>query len=337
MTYNFRQTSVMSQGEHVGYMILDQTVWYPGTGAQQRMIDNANRKGHQVWLEVDEPGLEEDTPKLWKNAKGDMQPTRGYCSFLNWEEAFRQLSMLKPPRRHAFETIRPDRPVKPYLDLDDSNPPPGLTVDMVMSRCEELVTKVFREEYGQRLTPSDFIWTPSRKQDKLSLHLVISTHAPQLVFSTNLKGHPHGAYKLAKTLVSMRDPIVSPLVDLSVYDTKRQMRTVYSSKPTKYQSVLLPLDGDNFEKRPQDYFITWLDQDSEAITVPPKPDDDKPLKQYKAKVVREITVPQSVLDDTQSEILELVRNIHQTAYHQPSTQQNPYHPKYGVKYNYTDR
>ena len=56
-----------------------------------------------------------------------------------------------------------------------------------------MVTRIFAEDYRVELKESDLVWTYSPNQTKLSLHLVISTHSPQLVFRSNHKSDPQGA------------------------------------------------------------------------------------------------------------------------------------------------
>ena len=96
-----------------------------------------------------------------------------------------------------------------HLDIDAKSPPESLaSADAVVARClnvvqatctpcrcrcSAVVTRIFAEDYRVELKESDLVWTYSPNQTKLSLHLVISTHSPQLVFRSNHKSDPQGA------------------------------------------------------------------------------------------------------------------------------------------------
>ena len=251
------------------------------------MIERANRLEHSIWFEIQEPGLTTDRPETYIDKNGKLCGKRGFCSYPDWKDAWPQLSKLEPPRRHVFETLKSR--VKPFMDLDLNNPPEEQTALAVMDRAEKLLTKIFKDDYEVYLRPEDFCWSVSRipyefqkdyqqavmegrfpaYKDKLSLHLVISTHCPQVVFEAASDKHPSSsAGAFARKLRELGDELLSPMVDLSAYRHKQKMRTIYSSKPEKHYNILTPVDESRFAAHPEDYHITWFDENVKILQVP---------------------------------------------------------------------
>ncbi len=194
----------------------------------------------------------------------------GYHNFgcyATWEEAARHLERLAPQDRHVFEIIQQGRPCKPYLDIDGDTLPPGCeTLEAIVARTQDLVRRVFAEDYHIPALPDEaFVWTHSPNQAKMSLHLVVSTHAPQYVFRSNHQSDAHGAFQLMQRLRTLDPDGVGKLVDGAVYSNDREMRLMGSSKLSKPQSVLAPLRAGVALR---DATITWLDDDVEPIEVP---------------------------------------------------------------------
>ena len=346
--YNFRAKNTIFEGSR-GHPVLD-TVWFPGTGAQSVMIERANRMEHDVWFEIQEPGATVKEPKLWADPKGKQSGFRGFCSYPDWKTAFPMLNQLEPPRRHVFEILK--GPVKPYLDLDGDDTPADVTPEIVMERAEKLLTRIFRQDYDVYLQSSDFNWTVSKvsqKHDaaaalgvapkKISLHLVISTHRPQVLFASSSSKHPDSsAYVIAKRLRQTGDEVVAPLVDLTVYDHNRKMRTVGSSKPQKHYSVLEPVDLEHYRRAPKDFYITWHDdeEDVRTLTVPLEQRSTEEVampKQPRKLYPKEVKID----DQAVQKVLEMLCKVHKSAYYEPRRTEDFCDPLIGLHFNYKDR
>lgn len=214
-------------------------------------------------------------------------PARGYRRFgcyRTWDEAIPQLATLPPHMRHMFEIIPAERPCKPYLDIDAPGLPPGFADAAALVRhYQRQVIQVFREDYHIQLRAADLHWSVSPKPDKLSLHLVVSTHNPQWVYQTNSKFDPQGARHLAMRLRELeRGPDKrEEFIDAGVYSRDREMRVVGATKAERPDSVLVPLllddaTGAAWSPEPdgvvptRDSLVTWLDDDDDLrfIAVP---------------------------------------------------------------------
>ena len=56
----------------------------------------------------------------------------------------------------------------------------------MIDRGDRAISAVFRSDYGVTLVPErDIVWLVSPQPTKLSLHVTVSTHAPQWVFASN--------------------------------------------------------------------------------------------------------------------------------------------------------
>lgn len=79
---------------------------------------------------------------------------------------------------------------------------------------------VFEKDYRAPITQEDIIVTRSPNQSKLSWHIVVSTHNPQMVFHSNHKTDPQGAYHLARRVKELQ-PAAGAYVDMAVYSKDR--------------------------------------------------------------------------------------------------------------------
>eukprot|EP00891_Asterochloris_glomerata_P005784 jgi/Astpho2/5784/Aster-02303 len=350
-TYNFKRTHTFHDNERAHPVL--ETLWYPGKEAP--MIERANRLDHTIWFEIQEPGLSREEPETYIDKNGKLCGKRGFCSYPTWKEAWPQLSKLEPPRRHVFETLKSR--VKPFMDLDLNNPPKELTAMAVMERAEKLLTKIFKDDYEVYLRQEDFCWSVSRipyehqkdyeqavkegrfpaYKDKLSLHLVISTHYPQVVFEAASDKHPSSsAGAFARKLRELGDELVSPMVDLSAYRHKQKMRTIYSSKPEKHYNILTPENESRFAARPEDYHITWFDEDVKILQVPPEQRSKDPVAMPRKP--RKLYGAAAEIDDgTIERVLQLAQKIHPSAYYEKRSKQDLCDPAVGLHFNYTDR
>lgn len=297
------------------------SVWYLGTGGQQRMQQHANTLGSHVQLCIQEPGT----------------GYRGYIAYPTWPEALDGMKSLKGNQRHVFELLPQGRRVKPYLDIDlEGGLPTDTTKEQVMGKLEEMIRKIFKQDYNKTLQPRDFIWMESPQASKFSMHLVISTHQPQLVYDNNGK-KDQGAGHLAMRLLDNEDEPAAKWVDRAVYTSNRLMRMVGSSKATKRDSVLKLVNPD---AALSDSIITWLDPVQEVIEVPGRV---PLLLRMKKKLAcpRDIsyTKPHLTEDYTKTRMLELLaEKVHPTAFWDPTHgQEDAKDPALGVKFNYHDR
>lgn len=103
-----------------------------------------------------------------------------------------------------------------------------------------------QETTQSRLKDEAFNWTPCNygEAGKFSLHLVVSTHSPQMVYHSNLAppANVQGTGHLARRLAKLLPPRFAELIDQSVYTGNRGMRMPYCSKPATPDRPLIPLD-----------------------------------------------------------------------------------------------
>ena len=154
-------------------------------GPKFAMQARAELLGHQCQLQSNDPN------GGW----------RIFTSYADWQTAYNQRGRFQRGlHQHDFDIIRYQQPCKPYLDLE-LNPkrplPEGLTQDMVMAIVRGACIAVFKDAFCISLPPESIIFLASPNPAYFSMHVVISTHSPQLVFKTNNKGDRQGAYQLA--------------------------------------------------------------------------------------------------------------------------------------------
>ena len=185
----------------------------------------------------------------------------------SWQDAFPRIQAVESRSRHAYEIVRYGRPCKPYLDFDMKEPPAEWTEERVIATLAPLVLQIFRDECGVAVAPEALTWSSGSRPGKLSLHLVVSTHAPQVVFATNRAGEAGSAYALAFRLrqhLAIVAPALVEGVDKSVYSKDREMRLVGSTKCEARDYPLRALGAAPFA----DHCITWLDKETSTLTVP---------------------------------------------------------------------
>eukprot|EP00877_Chromochloris_zofingiensis_P007294 jgi/Chrzof1/2818/UNPLg00736.t1 len=161
----------------------------------------------------------------------------------------------------------------------------------VMERTQRIITGIVETDYSIRLKHEDFVWSHSKNDVKLSLHLVIATREPQYVYSSNHFKDPGGAKHLATRIMAM-DPELGQIVDDGVYTKDRAMRMVNSCKHGK--SSMLELVDTHGEYLPtyRDSVVTWLDECTETIRVPCQA---PPLNVAKKKARAHKTPPQPII------------------------------------------
>jgi hypothetical protein len=173
---------------------------------------------------------------------------RSFACYPSWDIALPILSKHK----HWDEIVVSGQPCKGFLDLDGDAIPEGETVHSIVTEVERWVVRVFELDYGVSLPPESFVWMQSKHQEKLSLHLVINSSQPQLLFESNMdNGVKHLAQRVKDLIKSKRalgdvgKPLIADLVDMSVYSTDREFRPPGCAKIDKPQSFLEFLDEEH--------------------------------------------------------------------------------------------
>jgi hypothetical protein len=187
---------------------------------------------------------------------------RNYTYFKNWEMALKYLPFYTNNQRYIYEMILSDRPCKPYLDIEqhlDTKPDDAFLANLV-DELKGDICNIFRTDYNIEIQTTDiYVLDSCAMKDatkfKLSYHFIISTKDNQVLFKTNRKELEHSAYHLAKALYD-KNPKYKEMVDLSVYTTDREMRTINSYKTPTDLRQLKPL---NYQNNDLDYMITAYD------------------------------------------------------------------------------
>ena len=233
------------------------SVWYHGKksieandlGPKAKMKGDAADKGHTAQLQAERrlppkaPSAKAPSAKAPSNRPGPVKTSYNlFGSYPGWEEALAAGAKLLPEERHWFEMIRAGRPCKPYFDIDGEEFPPGLdSIPAVVAAVEARVREALRDMHGVEVEDRAFVWLQSpqtqmagTKSKAVSLHLTISTHAPQLLFRDNEDCKPLAA------AVAAHFP--TKFVDLAVYSADRVMRMFGASKALNPGSALAAFD-----------------------------------------------------------------------------------------------
>lgn len=306
------------------------TTWELGDGSKDRAKSTANLYGHACVVQLNCPD------SGW----------RRFGSYATWDACRAATQVLRGTRRHLFEVISHDKPCKPYLDIDSETlPAPYQDVQQLVDHLQALVTRVFNEDYLIDLQPDAFQWLHSPNPKKMSLHLVISTHSPQLVFRSNHFSDPQGAAHLARRLAELDPECAGKIVDQAVYTRDREMRVCGASKFGK-DSVLQPLRALTLEEMidepplaPDTSLITAMDALTAVICVPELVPSIVRKANRLARTPRDIMQDGDVAEDSPfaiSRMLELLQtHIHPTAYRErPAASEDP---EKLVRFNFTNR
>jgi hypothetical protein len=128
---------------------------------------------------------------------------RSYGSYSDWPTAMEHFR----GQPHGEEVLVEGMPCKPYLDMErDGGLPEGETLESVITQFQDAIMQVFAEDYGAQLDEGAFNLVPcDYGPGGISLHLIISTHAPQLVLRSNLAhtANLQGARQLARRLAQI--------------------------------------------------------------------------------------------------------------------------------------
>lgn len=283
-------------------------------------------------------------------------PDTGYRQFgcyKTWADALQHLSVFQGQRRHLYEIIPDGKPCKPYLDLerDEGLPAQFSTTEEFVAAANALIQRIFELDYGLTLDAQDIIWLTSCANDdttatqqsnsnKVSFHVIISTHKPQYVYSSNSAMDPKGASHLAVRCKQLDPDGVGALVDCSVYTRDREMRSLGSCKyenNTRSFKLLQPPDVDITET-----LITHLDalDARQKIEVPVSQPHVFRKERRPLRTVAEAaqTNPEQLYGITVARMLSLLTSkLHPTAYVQLKSKHAANDPDVGIKFGYTDR
>jgi hypothetical protein len=147
-----------------------------------------------------------------------------------------------------------DTPLKPYMDIDCDELPAGFAdVAAFAARIRGVTAAVMKQDFGIEVSEADIVLTHSPNQKKAcSLHLVVSTHGPQLVFRRAEEA------RMLAVRVAARFPNCG--VDLGVYTRDRAMRLCGTTKSGKPDSALRVFCGNAEEAArgaiPRDAVVT---------------------------------------------------------------------------------
>ncbi|GAQ93144.1 hypothetical protein KFL_013220020 [Klebsormidium nitens] len=256
---------------------------------------------------------------------------RGYRSFGSYPDWPTAIEYFRT-QPHGEEVLVEGRPCKPYLDMDgDGGLPEGETLESVIAQFQDAIMRVFAEDYDVKLVEGAFNWVPCDygPGGKFSLHLIISTHTPQLVFRSNLAHtvDPQGAGQLARRLAEVLPPHLAELIDQGVYTQNWGIRLPWCSKPSAPQCPLLPLDP---HKPIADSVITWLDDQVVFIRVPIiAPDAVKECRLLKKSADMAYLNPHFANAYNTQRCLKLLQGLHPTAFKRGLSNQ--------LNFSWTDR
>ena len=275
-----------------------------------------------------------------------------FACYRTWEEAIAGLSSLGGNARHVFEIIAHGRQCKGYLDLEDAALPPCCaTLDEFVERADALVRRVYAEDYRVELPEGACVWMHSPGQSKVSLHLTVTTHAPQYVFRSNHQDDPQGASHLAHRLKQLDPDGVGRFVDTMVYTRDRVMRCCGSSKYERSNSVLVlyrgPPSASTAIAPDAESAITWLDAREQRVELQVPVHLPRAVRERRPVVrlaqVRRMQRAGCMAPDHDDYVacrmLELLRDrVHPSAVRDATHgAEDAYDPLRGLKFTYTDR
>ncbi|PNH01594.1 putative helicase [Tetrabaena socialis] len=306
------------------------TTWHRGHGAKDRMQSLAARTGAACQVQLQDPD----------------SGSRHFGCYETWDVALVNLKRLRGQRRHLFEIITHGAPCKPYLDIDGHVMPAGIeSMQELVAHADRLIIAIFAADYGIALSTNDLLWLVSPNPDKISLHLVVATHAPQWLYSSNHQSDPSGASHLAMRIVQQDPDVLGPMVDIGVYTKDREMRAIGASKFGKPGGVLtlFQREGEAGQVKPADALITNLDPPSERKLIPvplhiPRVvrTERRALRTPREAAERD---PEENSAEVVTRMLDLLRTrLHPSAYHDRTHgAEDAYDTSRGIKFNYTDR
>jgi hypothetical protein len=220
-------------------------------------------------------------------------------------------------------------------------------LDDVIAHGDRVLTAIFANDYGVVLSPSDLLWLVSPQKSKLSLHVVVCTHGPQWVYSSNHQSDPSGASHLAQRIRQVDPSALGPLVDVSVYTKDREMRALGASKFGKPGSAFFLYDrGTGVSVPPKDTLITCLDCASVRKVLDVPLHIPRAMRVHSRGRVKTVPTPSELCelepDDERTMVitrmLDLLRDgLHPSAFHDRRGSESPLDPSVGIKFGYGDR
>ena len=240
-------------------------------GGKARMKAAAGALGHEAFLQA-------ELPRWDGEGRSNV-----FGSYRDWGAVAAALDAVPPADRHFYEMVRADRPCKGYLDIDgEGGALPSDCADMasLVAKTRTLVRRVYSEDYGVELAGPEVVVLVSPNPAKVSLHVVVSTHAPQWLFRS-FRDASHLAERLRELGGAWFEGRLDGGrqkggVDLAVYSRDRVMRLQGSTKfgaaagtALRYPEGEGP-QGGHCALDP-DAVISWLDEgeDRRRFLAPP--------------------------------------------------------------------
>lgn len=270
----------------------------------------------------------------------DKHGYRQFIPFKSWDHCWKSYLHEAFNKRYLYEVILSDKPCKPYLDIewkversyDDKH------LDFINKIQSDLIT-IFHNRYNITINNNNISILTAHNDEKVSFHININCkiNGKILSYKTNQKKQQNSAWDLYIALMDIDNEYYKNKIDESVYSLDREFRTIYS---TKYGSSrpLMPFNNDisrskdminNFE----DYFITFTD-DPYYINTPEYISLEKKTisKVNTISEIKSYHVKNKSSDKITERLLELLHNIHPTAYYTNKTSDDN-----GWRFSYTDR
>lgn len=247
-----------------------------------------------------------------------------YACFDNWAIALNIINNLPEGQNLCNELLLDTHKVKPYFDIEFIKEElPDLHPDDVKILIRSNLKSIFKERWDIDLNTNDIYFSIChRRKDenkyKYSFHVVISTHAPNLIFENSNKAS-YLAKELQKCFEKI-NPLYRTIVDTSVYSKTQNFRLVGHCKSSELEYPFIIQDSDKLEETiitkiddyPQDTFVLEIEEQSDDLY----------------KKTKNISICQTDFSDT---ILEKVKGLHPSAYIEKLDSDGFY------QFNYTDR
>ena len=270
----------------------------------------------------------------------DKNGYRQFIPFKSWNHCWDSYKHEAFHKRYLYEVILSDKPCKPYLDIEwkTERSYKDKHLDFLNKIKSDLIT-IFHKRYNININNDNILILTAHNEEKVSFHININCKIGDktLAYKTNRKKEQNSAWDLYLALMDIDSDYYKDKIDESVYSLDREFRTIYS---TKYGSdrPLIIFDNDisrskeminNFD----DYLITFTDKPHFIDT----PEYILPEKKIIAKInkiseIKSNHVKNKSSDKIVERLLELLHNIHPTAYFTNKTSDDN-----GWRFSYTDR
>jgi P4 family phage/plasmid primase-like protien len=231
-----------------------------------------------------------------------------YAAFDNWSIALNIINNLPEGNNLCNELILDSHKVKPYFDIEYIEQDfPALMREIVKIKVVKALQDIFNEKYSYTLQPCDIYFSschrPYQNKNKVSYHVVISTHEPTFVFE-NANKASFLAFELQNRIAIEPElgPEYTKIVDTSIYSKTQNFRLVGHCKSAE---LSFPFKLENSNKI-EETIVTKIDDYPSNIRLIQVPEQHDNLY----KNTKNIAVS---TEDFSDEILKKVCDIHPTA------------------------